>query len=112
MRMHRVGAMPVVLEIVERVGPAVLTFALGRATPRIVAEVKGHHARRFWAPVVKTDTEIVLGRHVHPEWEPSGLLGLGDARALAELRRHLRRLTSPSRRSSTTTSSPAVTSRT
>ena len=84
--------MAVVLEIVERVGPAVLTFALGRATPRIVAEVKGHHARRFWAPVAKTDTDIVLGRHVHPEWEPSGLLGLGDARALAELRRHLRRL--------------------
>jgi hypothetical protein len=50
-------------------------------------------ARRFWRPFLKVGTTIVLGRTLDAsEWERSGLLGIGDAMALAEVRHFLLRL--------------------
>jgi len=50
-------------------------------------------ARRFWRPFLRAGTTIVLGRTLDDHgWERSGLLGIGDAMALAEVRQFLLRL--------------------
>jgi hypothetical protein len=54
--------------------------------------MRAWRAKRFWAPTAKTSAVIVLGRFDKPEWEPSGLLGVGDVQALTSLNQHLRDL--------------------
>jgi hypothetical protein len=50
-------------------------------------------ARRFWRPFLRTGTTIVLGQTLDDYgWERSGLLGIGDAMALADVRQFLLRL--------------------
>lgn len=80
------------LDITISVATPVVTFALGRATPRLSSELRARHAKRFWAPVAKTSTVVILGRLDSAGREPSGLLGLGSMRALTSLNRHLREL--------------------
>lgn len=48
------------------------------------------HARRFWRPFLRHGTIIVLGRTLDDHgYERSGLLGIGDAMALSEIRQFL-----------------------
>jgi hypothetical protein len=50
------------------------------------------HARRFWRPFLSADLRVVVGRFDSKEFlafEQSGLMGCGDAYALAELQRYL-----------------------
>src|SRR4051794_18498295 len=75
-----------------RIVPPVATFALGRLWPRIKVEVRAWRAKRFWSPILKRDGTIIIGRHERPDWEASGLLGIGDVRAVETLRAHLRAL--------------------
>ena len=43
-------------------------------------------ARRFWRPIVSGDVQVVVGRFKRfAGWEPSGLVGVGDMQATAEL---------------------------
>jgi hypothetical protein len=43
-------------------------------------------ARRFWRPFVSGDVQVVVGRFKRfAGWEPSGLVGVGDMQATAEL---------------------------
>lgn len=47
-------------------------------------------ARTFWRPFLSKDVRIVIGRFENfKNWEPSGLLGVGDAIALSELQKYL-----------------------
>lgn len=79
-------------EILTRAAPAALTFALGRAWPRLLVEVKARRAKRYWGPVARRSTVFVVGRHHQDDEEPGGLLGLGDVRTIRAINSHLREL--------------------
>src|SRR5438093_7384952 len=53
---------------------------------------KSRRARRFWQAFLGEGTRVVVGRFRLDSFEPSGLLGVGDALALGELRTFLIRL--------------------
>jgi hypothetical protein len=55
--------------------------------------MKSRIARRFWQPFFSGDLRIVVGRFTEFfQFEPSGLVGMGCAMALSELRLHLEKL--------------------
>jgi hypothetical protein len=80
------------IEIALRFGTALLVFLLGRLSPRIWSWVQYHSAKRFWRPVVRSQLTVVVGRHELAEFEPSGLVGVGDAKAVDVLREHFHTL--------------------
>jgi hypothetical protein len=54
---------------------------------------KTRRARAFWRPFILDDLRIVIGRFGQfQRFERSGLIGVGDARALAELQRSLAKI--------------------
>jgi hypothetical protein len=71
---------------------AVVSFALGRAWPRLKVAIASRRAKRFWRPIVGDAVRVVVGHHELPAWEASGLLSLGEAKAIEALREHFRRL--------------------
>jgi hypothetical protein len=83
------------LEIATKVAVAVFLFVAGRAYPWIGSWVRYWRAKRFWRPIVSSRPTVVIGKH-ETAWEPSALVGLGDAKALDELRMHFRTLHLPS----------------
>lgn len=82
-------------EIALKAGTPILTFLLGRASPRIVAELKYRRTKRFWRPVARSEPTVVVGTHQLPHWEASSLMSTAEARAIDELRTHLRSLYLP-----------------
>lgn len=82
-------------EIVTNVGIAVILFAAGRAYPWIRSWARYWRAKRFWRPIVTSRPTVVIGKH-ETDWEASDLIGIGDAKALDELRMHFRTLHLPS----------------
>jgi hypothetical protein len=85
-------AMDVLGEVGLTVLAAAVSFVCGRAWPRLKVAVAGRRAKRFWRPIVGTEVRIVVGHHNLPTWEASGLLSLGEAKAIDALREHFRRL--------------------
>lgn len=69
------------------------SFVLGW-TGKWLRQRKGTRAaRRFWAPFLKGGAHVVLGRFERfKDFERSGLMGVGDANAWAELQAQLRQL--------------------
>jgi hypothetical protein len=49
-------------------------------------------ARAFWRPFISNDLRLVLGGFEDKNFEPTGLIGIGDAIALAELQHYLARI--------------------
>lgn len=82
------------LELGTKAGVAVVIFAAGRAYPWVRSWVRYWRAKRFWRPIVSSRPTVVIGKHV-AKWEPSALMGIGDAKALDELRMHFRTLHLP-----------------
>lgn len=82
-------------EIVTNIGIGVILFAAGRAYPGLRSWVRYLRAKRFWRPIVRSRPTVVIGKH-KADWEASDLIGIGDAKALDELRMHFRTLHLPS----------------
>jgi hypothetical protein len=64
---------------------AIIVASLNIARKRMLTAWRAWRAKRFWAPLVETEARVILGRLHDPEMEPSGLVGIGDVRALASL---------------------------
>ncbi|WP_221355357.1 helix-turn-helix domain-containing protein [Streptomyces beigongshangae] len=70
-----------------------------RESPRQAASAsraKGRQFREFWREFAKPDLTLVVGLHQFSRWEPSGLIGVGDAFALSEIQQHFVRIGAPS----------------
>src|SRR5690242_12633632 len=82
-------AMPSVVDIALAVGPLFLGYVIGWASPRIRQQVRTRRARRFWRPFAELDhLRVLCGGHrgkYFDSWEASGLAGIGDVNAIAEL---------------------------
>jgi len=87
-----VFASKVELEIATKVGTAALLLLFGRLSPWIWSWVQYRYAKQFWRPVVRPQPTVVVGRHELAEFEPSGLIGIGDEKAVDLLREHFRTL--------------------
>lgn len=84
------------IEIAVKLGASLVLIALGRLAPRVWSWVQYRYARRFWRPVVRPRLMVVVGRHELADFEPSGLIGVGDAKAVEVLRGYFRKLYLPS----------------
>lgn len=80
------------IDIAIKIGTAVFIFLFGRLSPWIWSWVQYHSAKRFWRPVVRSQPTVVVGRHELADFEPSGLIGVGDEKAVDLLREHFRTL--------------------
>src|SRR6478672_4873876 len=70
------------------VASGALLFVLGLASRRIFARLRGVRVGRFWRRLVDGEITLVIGRFDRAdflEYEPSGVVGIGDIRALHEL---------------------------
>lgn len=65
---------------------------LGWLSKSAANRLRYRRARSFWRQFVGASVTVVIGQHVMDEWEPSGLLGVGDAFALSELQKHMERI--------------------
>lgn len=66
----------------------ILVFALGVVARQIYSWWRSLPVARFWRPIARGGVTLVLGRLDRSEFnrfEPSGVVGLGDIRALEEL---------------------------
>lgn len=80
--------------IVVSIIAGILLFCLGLLSRRIVALWQSLTVGRFWRPITKHGTTLVVGRLDRSEflaYEPSGVVGVGDVRALDELNEIARR---------------------
>lgn len=78
--------MPQLREVALGLVTAAISFALGYAWRRIRQAYRTRSARRFWRPLIEGPTLVVLSRfRDFSDFEPSGLIGAGDSRALQEL---------------------------
>jgi hypothetical protein len=65
---------------------AAIAFFIGLATRYMIDLLKVRRARRFWKSMTDGENRFVLGGFEQFEqFEPSGLMGVGDARALHEI---------------------------
>jgi hypothetical protein len=80
------------VDIALKVGVPVLTFALGRAWPRAVAEFKYRRTKHFWRPIARSEPTVIVATHQLPNWEASSLMSTEEAKAIDELRAHFRSL--------------------
>lgn len=80
------------VDIAIKVGTAVLIFLFGRLSPWVWSWVHYRSAKRFWRPVVRSQPTVVVGRHELAEFEPSGLIGVGDEKAVDLFREHFHTL--------------------
>lgn len=72
---------------------AFIGFSLGWAARALRKGITSRRARHFWRPFVRSDLTAVVGRFLDfPEFEQTGLIGVGDANGLAELRVYLKNL--------------------
>lgn len=69
-----------------------MSFVLGLTAPWLRATWTNRATRPFWRPIAQSPLTVVLGRHDLLGWEPSGLMGVGDAKAIDELREYFRSL--------------------
>lgn len=81
-----------IIDLAVKVGTPVLTFALGRAWPRLLAEAKYRRTKAFWRPVARSNPMVVAGTHQLPNWEASSLMSVAESKAIEELRAHFRSL--------------------
>ncbi|MEV6758476.1 helix-turn-helix domain-containing protein [Streptomyces sp. NPDC051214] len=56
------------------------------------SRTRGRQLREFWRDFVRPDLTLVVGLHQFASWEPSGLIGVGDAFALSEIQQHFVRI--------------------
>ena len=84
---------------IDDVATGLVSIAIGGAAvwarSQAADRLRYRHARGFWHGLTSPELTVVVGLHPEPFltiWEPSGLLGLGDAFALAELQRQLDRI--------------------
>lgn len=67
-----------------------IVLVVGWATLRVFKRIRTFRAHRFWRPFLNPDTRLVMGGGFpSDEFEPSGLVGYGDAVALGELQQYL-----------------------
>ncbi|GAX57953.1 helix-turn-helix domain-containing protein [Streptomyces olivochromogenes] len=59
-------------------------------------QMRNRQARDFWRQFAKRDLTVVVGLHQLSGWEPSGLIGVGDAFALSELQQYFVHIGVPS----------------
>jgi hypothetical protein len=65
---------------------AAISFLVGYAWRRGLQLFRARRARRFWRPMIRGRTVVVVSRfRTFSDFEPSGVIGAGDARALQEL---------------------------
>jgi hypothetical protein len=84
------------LGVVGNLLSALIGFVGGWILDRAKFQFQTRKAKRFWRSFAKSRTKVVMGRfHEFTEFEPSGLIGLGDAVALAELQSFFDRLGLP-----------------
>jgi hypothetical protein len=78
--------MNTIIEIGISLIAAFIGFLIGWVWQRIKLALRLRRARRFWKPFTSDPFQIVLGRFLDfSQFEPSGLMGVGDAIALKEL---------------------------
>lgn len=82
--------MSVAGEIGLNAGIALLLYLVGLITPWIRSTYRYRQTRPFWRPLARSHVTLVVGRHELHTWEPSGLIGVGDAKALEELGEYFR----------------------
>jgi hypothetical protein len=66
----------------------VLLFVLGFAARQLYSWLRSLTVGRFWRPLAKNGVTLVIGSFAKDEfvaYEPSGVVGIGDLRALHEL---------------------------
>src|SRR5947209_7730274 len=75
---------------------ALIGFGIGGAFERARTNLRLRKARRFWRDLAEGRSQIIIGRfHEFDDFEPSGLIGVGDAAALGELESFFDRLRIP-----------------
>lgn len=73
-------------ELLVGLATAAISFLIGYAWRRGLQLFRARRARRFWRPMIGGRTVLVLSRFTtFSDFEPSGVIGAGDARALQEL---------------------------
>jgi hypothetical protein len=85
--------MEAVTQVVYGLAATAMAFMLGTAWRRIKNASVNYRARRFWAPVMSKDLQLVIGRFrgLH-QFEASGVIGAGDALAIANLQSYFTRI--------------------
>jgi hypothetical protein len=83
-------------DIAVKVGVSLSLILLGRLSGLIWSWVRYLPAKRFWRPVAKPGLTVVVGRHELHKFEASGLIGVGDAKAVDVLRAYFRKVHLPS----------------
>lgn len=83
------------IDIALKLGAPIVTFGLGRAWPRVVAETKYRRTKRFWRPIARSRPMVLVGTHQLTGWEASSLMSVAEAKAIGELRAHFRSLYLP-----------------
>jgi hypothetical protein len=77
---------PELRELLIGLATAAISFLLGYAWRRGRQVYRTRRARRFWRPMINKRTVVVLSRFkTFSDFEPSGVIGAGDTRALQEL---------------------------
>lgn len=84
------------IDIAVKVAVSLSLILLGRLSGLIWSWVRYLPAKRFWRPVAKPGLVVVVGRHELNEFEASGLIGVGDAKAVDVLRAYFRKVHLPS----------------
>lgn len=83
-------------DIAVKIAVSLALIVFGRGSGLIWSWVRYLPAKRFWRPVARSGPVFVVGRHELAEFEASGLIGVGDAKAADVLRGYFRKLYLPS----------------
>jgi hypothetical protein len=85
--------MEFLLGIVGNLVAALLGFWAGQGWRSTETWWRHRQARRFWMPFLEGELQVIIGRFLEfSSFEDSGLMGVGDAMGLTELRRYVAKL--------------------
>lgn len=88
---QQAGAHPeigLLVDIAVNLVSALIGFVGGWTLQWIRSHLRLRKARRFWKDFATGNAKVIIGRfHNFDSFEPSGLIGVGDAAALGELER-------------------------
>jgi hypothetical protein len=82
-----------VAQVIYGLVATALAFILGITWQRLKNVFINYRARRFWAPMMSKDLQLVIGRFrgLH-QFEASGMIGAGDALAMTDLHAYFGRI--------------------